>query len=167
MPHGKISADLDGVIQSRSLSDTASTAALDGGSSAATAAETTEQELVDITTTLRTNFTTSIDSLRTQFTTFRTTVNLSDWDGATKQRANDLVDRYEQQLTLVATESATAVEEFGTQTATEADNLRAGISEQYQGLTTQFSDRYTSLGTALQNYHDGLELLDTGSLQEA
>lgn len=164
---GRISADLDGVLQSRTLSDSASTAALDGGSSAATAAETTQQELVDITTTLRTNFTTNIESLQGQFASFRATVAGSDWDGGTKLRATDIVDRYERLLTQVSTEAATAVEEFGTQTTTEAENLRAGISEQYQGLTTQFSDRYTSLGTALQNYHDGMRDLDEGSLQEA
>ncbi len=167
MPHGKISADLDGVLQSRTLSTDASTATLDGGSSAATAAGNTEQELNDISTTLRTNFATSIESLQAQFTSFRSAVSLSDWDGATKNRALSIAERYESLLTTVSTEATSAVAQFGTQTAAEADNLRAGISEQYQGLTNQFADRYTSLGTALQNYHDGLADLDAGSLQEA
>lgn len=162
---GKIGADLTQVLQSRSTSDQASTAALDGGTSAASAAEKTQQELVDISTTLRTGFGTTIQSLQTQFTTFRTTVNLSDWDGNTKLRANELVDRYLQMLGKVATEATSAVEEFGTQTGKEADALRAAMAEDYQGLTTQFSDRYGSLGKALQTYHDNLQTLDDASLR--
>jgi len=165
MSEGMISADLAGVLQSRSQSDQASTATLDGGSSAASAAEVTEQELVDITTTLRTNFTTNIENLQAQFTAFRTTVTNSNWDGAAKARANGIVDQYEAMLRQVAADATTSVEQFGTQTAAEGEALRTGISEQYQGLTTQFSERYTGLGTALQNYHDGLSTLDETSLQ--
>lgn len=162
---GKIGADLTQVLQSRTTSDQSSTAALDGGTSAASAAETTQQELVDVSTTLRTGFTTTIQSLQTQFSTFRNTVNMSDWDGNTKIRANTLVDQYEQMLGKVATEATAAVEEFGTQTGKEADALREAMANDYQGLTNQFSSRYASLGLALQTYHDNLETLDSGSLQ--
>lgn len=162
---GKIGADLTQVLQSRTTSDQASSAALDGGSSAATAAGTTQQELVDISTTLRTGFDSTIQSLQAQFTNFRTTVEMSDWDGGTKLRANNLVTQYEQMLGKVATEATAAVTEFGTQTNKEADALRDAMTNEYQGLTTQFSDRYGSLGKALQTYHDNLETLDSGSLQ--
>lgn len=167
MPEGMISADLAGVLQSRSQSDQASTATTDSGSSAASAAEATEQELVDVTNTLRTNFSTNIENLQAQFTNFRSTVNSSNWDGTAKTRANGIVDHYEAQLRQVAADATTAVEQFGTQTASEAEALRSGISEQYQGLTTQFAERYTGLGTALQNYHDNLSTLDETSMQSS
>lgn len=167
MSEGMISANLAGVLESRTHADGAGVAANDSGTQASTAADATQQELLDISTTLRTGFTQNIEALQAQFTSFRSSVALSTWDGTAKDRANGIVDHYESLLRTVATEASTAVTEFATQNNKEAENLREGIGVQYKGLTDRFSDRYKSLGTALQNYHDNLDNLDQQSMVQA
>ncbi|QXC61412.1 hypothetical protein KSP35_00730 [Aquihabitans sp. G128] len=167
MSEGMISANLAGVLESRSHADQASTATTDGGSKATTAADATQQQLTDISTTLRTGFTQNIEALQAQFTNFRSTVNSSNWDGNAKNRANGIVDHYESLLRTVAGEATTAVTEFATQTNKEAQNLRDGIGTEYKGITDKFADRYKSLGTALQNYHDNLDNLDNAAMHSA
>lgn len=166
MSSERISAELAGVVEARGQADHAHTATTDSGTSASTAAERTQQELGDITETLRGNFNTSVTTLQDRFAQFRTEVNLSDWDGNAKQRANAVADRYEAALRRVAANATTSVDDFGRTTMTEADNLRTDISVHYQGITEQFGDRYTSLGLALQGYHDELELLDATAIAE-
>jgi len=165
MSEGMISANLAGVLESRAHADQAGTAAVDSGSKASTAADKTQQELTDISHTLRTGFTQNIEGLQAQFTNFRSTVNSSTWDGTAKDRANGIVDHYEALLRQVAGEATQAVDQFATQTNKEAASLREGIGVQYKGLTDRFGDRYKSLGTALQNYHDNLDHLDGSSMQ--
>lgn len=162
---GTISADLANVLSSKGQAHQANTATLEGGSAASTAATNAEAELNDISTTLKTGFSNNIESLQAQFTQFRSTVNASEWDGGAKTRANGIVDHYEALLRQVAGEATTAVDTFQTQTKTEAESLRHAVSDGYQKVTAQFADRYTSLGTALQNYHDNLANLDDGSFQ--
>ena len=118
-----------------------------GGSQATTAADATQQELNDISTTLRTGFTQNIEALQAQFSAFRSSVATSTWDGDAKNRANGIADRYEALLRTVGGEATTAVTEFATQTNKEAAALRDGIGTEYKGLTDRFGDRYQSLGS--------------------
>lgn len=108
---------------------------------------TTQQELNDISTTLRTGFTQNIEALQAQFSAFRSSVATSTWDGDAKNRANGIADRYEALLRTVGGEATTAVTEFATQTNKEAAALRDGIGTEYKGLTDRFGDRYQSLGS--------------------
>lgn len=163
----RISASLAGVVEARGQADLATTTTTESGTSAGTAAERTQQELTDISNTLRTSFNGSIETLQARFTQFRTDVNLSDWDGGAKLRAIAVADRYEAALRRVATNATTAVEDFGRTTQSEADQLRADISGHYQAITEQFGQRYTSLGVALQGYHDEMSALDATAIQEA